>query len=437
LGQSSKFAAYSIRPSDTEARLVYYSEPNAPEAWPSWNAFAVPDHGDRITGLMVMKSYLYIIEQRNISSFTFKSVPGRDGFLFSKSNRGCLSNRCWVIVENVAYMLDEAGIHRFDGESSEHISAKITPIFSDPTYSYRLDWAAPEGQRRLWHAVHDPVSQFIRWFVDFIGQPRLTMAICYDYRRDRWWLERYPEAVTSSCDATIGYRRVLAGTTCQRISVLAEGFLDGIRGSVYGSFRGTVAAATATTIQAVPTEPPLPVNLAGVSVTITSGIAKGAVGIVIANLDEVTLEFWKPWPVAPRAGDTFLVGGVNFRWRNGWLPYLDSEEDYSRDVSVIFKPTSSSASFDLNLFFDYTHSPQVWTSSRSVDGVTTIHGSPDINILTDRTRGYAFQRMQSRREIYGQGSYFVSLEVAGSQGIEATRIFEIILNGVYSQARQH
>ena len=123
-GSSNKFAGYSIRPSDTESRLVYYSEPDLPEAWPSWNAFAVPDHGDEITGLMVFKSYLYIIERRHISQFTFKGVPGRDGFIFLKSHRGCISNRCYSIVEDAVYMLDESGVHRFDGDNSTHISAK-------------------------------------------------------------------------------------------------------------------------------------------------------------------------------------------------------------------------------------------------------------------------------------------------------------------------
>ena len=149
-GSSNKFAGYSIRPSDTESRLVYYSEPDLPEAWPSWNAFAVPDHGDEIIGLMVFKSYLYIIERRHISQFTFKAVPGRDGFIFLKSHRGCISNRCYSIVEDAVYMLDESGVHRFDGDNSTHISAKVNNIFNDPTYPYQLDWES--SSISSWHS---------------------------------------------------------------------------------------------------------------------------------------------------------------------------------------------------------------------------------------------------------------------------------------------
>lgn len=172
------------------------------------------------------------------------------------------------------------------------------------------------------------------------------------------------------------------------------------------------------------------------SLTITSGVAKGKSNIVVANLSDVTLEFLEQWEVVPQPGDTFMIGAVNWKWRNGWLPYIDQEEDYSRDLAAVFKPTSSDASFDLQLWFDYSDEPQNWTVPRSTDGVSTIAGSPDINISTDRARGYAFQRMQSRREQYGLSNYFVSLGASGFQGSEATRVFEFIVNGCYSQARK-
>ena len=433
-GSSNKFAGYSIRPSDTESRLVYYSEPDLPEAWPSWNAFAVPDHGDEIIGLMVFKSYLYIIERRHISQFTFKAVPGRDGFIFLKSHRGCISNRCYSIVEDAVYMLDESGVHRFDGDNSTHISAKVNNIFNDPTYPYTLDWGSSNVSH--WHSVQDTAEENVRWFVDFVGKPRLTHALCYDYRRDRWWIEQYPEAIIASCQTTIGHRRVVAGTTAGRIIVLGEGTLDGISSSVYGALRGTIDSATDTTITVAEAQPHIPSNLAGVSLTITSGVAKGKTGIIVANLSEVTLEFLEQWEVVPQPGDTFLIGAVNWKWRNGWLPYLDQEEDYSRDLAAVFKPTSSNSSFDLQLWFDYADEPQNWTVPRSTDGVSTIAGSPDINISTDRARGYAFQRMQSRREQYGLSNLLCLSRgqwLPGQRGNEGVRVHR---KWLYSQARK-
>ncbi len=400
-----------------------------PEAWPAWNAFAVPETGDEITGLMCMKSFLYIIEKRNIHSFTFKSDPGRDGFIFPKANRGCVNNRCWVIVEGNAYMLDEAGIHSFDGDGSTALSAKIHNLFNDPTFPYRLDWSADP---LLWHAVQDPVAEVIRWFVDFVGKERLTHAICYDYRRDRWWLEEYPEPVTSSCLSTIGYRRVLAGTTARRVVVLGEGTLDGVGTDISGVLSGTVLHATDVTISIDPATGVFASALAGVPVVITSGAAGGQRSI-IADSTADTLTLVSPLAIVPATGDMFQIGGIPWAWRGGWLPYVDDENDNARDVGVVFKPTAGSGALAFRLYHDYADTPKQWGVSRSIDGISTLAGDTDVVIDTNKVRGYAIQRMASHRERYALSDYFVSIELVGVQGAEPTRIFEVNLAGVYRE----
>ena len=60
--------------------------------------------------------------------------------------------------------------------------------------------------------------------------------------------------------ATIGHRRVIAGTTAGRVIVLGEGTLDGISSSVYGSLRGTIDSATDTTITVVEAQPHIPIK---------------------------------------------------------------------------------------------------------------------------------------------------------------------------------
>jgi hypothetical protein len=421
---TSPFALYLIRPSDIERRLVYNSEPNSPEAWPAWNAFSVPEHSDELTGLVVLNTFLYLVEQRHISSFTFKADPGRDGFIFLKSHRGCVNNRCMVTVEDVVYMLDEAGIHRFNGENSEHVSAKIHNLFNDPNYPYRVDWAA---DRTLWHACADPVNEVIYWFIDFQGQEALTHAICYDYRRDRFWLESYAESVTASTSATLGHRRVLAGTTARRIIVLDEGVLDGV-GADLGTAAKAILGSTPTSLEIDPGSTPFPENLSGVPLVITSGPAKGQRSVISTSSD-FAVEVVDQFPVQPGPGDIFQVGGIPWKWRGTFLPYVDETVDNPRDVSVIFKPTENPGSFDLRVYFDYQESPQTWGNTRSVDGVSYATGSPDITVDTKQVRGYAIQHIAGRRDRYARTNYFVQTELQGVQAIDPTRIYEVILAG--------
>jgi hypothetical protein len=428
-GPSNMFASYAIRPQHIERRLVYYSEPNLPESWPAWNAFAVPETSDEIVGLMQMKSFLYLIERRHIHSFTFKADPGRDGFIFPRTNRGCVNNRCWVIVEGAAYMLDEAGIHRFDGDGAQAISAKIHNLFNDPNYPYRIDWTADP---LLWHAVQDPVQEVIRWFVDMVGKERLTHAICYDYRRDRWWIEEYPEPVTSSCLCTIGYRRVIAGTTGRRVICLEEGTLDGIPADIGGVTSGPVLHATGTTLSIDAGAGGFPANLAGVPVVITSGDARGSVGIISESTAD-TLTLVEPLGIVPSAGDTFQVGGISWTWRGGWLPYVDEESDNARDVSLVFKPSGGQGSIVFRRYTDYNTEPVPNSVTRAIDGISTVAGSPDVFVDTQKSRGYAIHRSQSRRERYSLSDYFVSVELVGVQGGEPTRVFEVVLDGVFRE----
>ncbi len=161
------FTTYAIRPPAGERRFVYFSEPALPEAWPPWNAVSLPEDSDDITGLMVKGSFLYILERRHISKFTFQTDPARDGFVFLTTRRGCVNDRCHVQVEDTAYMLDEVGLHKFDGQTSEPISTPIQNLFQQMGLGgLQVNWQADQ---RYWHAAHDPVRDTIRWFIAMTG----------------------------------------------------------------------------------------------------------------------------------------------------------------------------------------------------------------------------------------------------------------------------
>jgi hypothetical protein len=422
-GPPSKFAACVVRPAPAERRLVYFSEPGQPEAWPPWNAVAVPEHGDEITGLMTIDSFLYVVERRHIHRLTFQSDPARDGFIFPRTNRGAINARCIAVVEGSAYMLDEAGIHAFDGDSSRPVSTPIRPLFLRGGLSgMQVDW---DADRTLWHAAHDPAQEMIRWFVTMVGREALRHAICFDYRLGRWWIEEYPSSITSSTVATIGHRRSLAGTRARRVVCLGEGTTDAAPADA--AIRGTVSSATATTL--VDSSAPFPENLAGAPVSIVDGTGVGQLREVAENTAD-TLTVVRPWDVTPDATSVYQIGGIRWEWKSGWFRFADDEASNPRDVEVVFRPLPSPASMDLELYYDHRDEPKTWSVNRKDDGVRTREGQSRIVIDMTTQGGYAMQRLSGHKETYAHGQRFVSARLSGVQGADRVQVFHVTINGV-------
>jgi hypothetical protein len=423
-GATDRLCFYAIRPAVGERRLVYFSEPHAPESWPAWNAFAVPDCSDTIRSLAVVGSHLYIVESRHIHKFTFNNDPAKDGFLFMSAARGCVNHRCCVVAGGVAYMLDEAGIHAFSGDESASISLPIQSLFyADGVSPYQIDWRT---DRTMWHASHDPTRETIRWFVDLVGHESLTTAICFDYSRRRWWLEDYSESITASCEATVGFRRSLAGTTARRVICLGEGSLDGIREDS-GPTSGEVVSGTS--ISASVAGLTLASNLAGTPVVLVSRTTGRKQRRVVADNTSDTVTVVDAWDQIPVAGDLLFLGGVPWKWRSGWFRFADDELENPRGLEISFQPITASSRLVANMYFDYAGSPRVWRADRDEDGIRLRNGNADIEVKSSTGRGYAIQRLYGHRESTGYGDKYVSVELAGVQGAEPARIYQLSIEG--------
>jgi hypothetical protein len=191
---SDLFAGYSIKAAPAERPLVYFSEAGLPEAWPAVNALSLPEDGDVVTGLMPMGSWLYVLKRRHAYRITAQANPRVDAFIFKAADRGCCNNRCWVIADETAYLLDEGGIHSFDGEAPTNISIPISTLFQNGPHLPRVNWSA----KRTFHAVWYPAHETIRWYVCLYGDFLPRHAICYAYRRQVWWIEEVPSPSGSS-----------------------------------------------------------------------------------------------------------------------------------------------------------------------------------------------------------------------------------------------
>lgn len=418
-----RFLNYTIRPDLGDRRLIFYSEPGLPESWPAYNAIAIPETNDTIVGLVSLGQYLYIVERLHTHRLTTQSDPA-DGFVFLACNRGSLSQRMMVVTDNEIYMLDEIGIHQFDGQGTKSISGPVQILFqADAATPYQIDWSADQT---LWHAAHDPRRDTIRWFVQMVGYDDLYFALCHNYRADRWWLEQYPTAMVSSTNATFGARRSLCGTDARRIVCLSEGTYDGITG--VGSTRGSVMLADETHITDLYASF---VSLEGSPVTIVSGTGRGQTRIIASTENwGSTLEVVEPWDVVPDGTSVYQVGGVPWHWRSGLFRFLDLEEETARDVEVVFKPVAEGATMEIQLHFDGSDTPRTWSRTITQDGVQTISGSSYIEVDLTTGRGWARQRLASHSGPYSFGDRYVAVVLSGVQAGEPVRISQVVVTGV-------
>lgn len=416
-------ADYAIRPAPGERRLIYYSEPSLPESWPAWNAIGLPEDGDEITGLMVKGSFLYILERRNIYKFSFQEDPSADGWCFLSTRRGCLNHRCQVDAEDDTYFLDDTGIHKFDGQNSEAISQPIQQLFQQGVGigPLQVDWSADQ---RLWHAAHDPVRDTIRWFVAMSGWREPRHAICYDYRRERWWLEEYPWPIHSSTIGTIGYRRSIAGSISRRVICLSEGTLDGLERGL--AQRGAVGAAGPLAL--IDPSAGFTPDLAGVPVQIVAGKGAGQARLVV-SATPTRLGLDRPWRIIPDATSTYQLGGVPWVWRSGWYAVTPDETENPRDLDLVYEPVRRPTTVDAQLFYDHAHRPRVWSIDTAQDGVTTAAGDPTIQFAINTPRGFSRQRLAGHADPYAYGDQFVSVRLAGVQATEPVQVYSVILRG--------
>ncbi len=422
-GPDDLFSFYAVRAAPSERRLIYYTPAGEPESWPAFYAIALQEDGDEITGLMSMSSFLYIIEREHVYRFTFKDDPATDGGVFLSSQRGCLNQRLWVQAEDVAYMLDEQGVHAFSGGQSEPISQSIQDLFRDDTDSpLRVNWSADQT---LWSASYSEVHATIRWFVAMTGSRLPRHALCYNYREQRWWIEEYKRPVCSSARARIGVVRVLAGVDHREVLALDSGWTDGPRDPT-GVLRGTVTAATAVSLS--DSSGNFTADMVNCAVFLTSGRGKGQWRRIVEVESGTRLNLVAPWLTTPDASTAYVVGGIDWRWRGGWFRYTeDIEASNSRDVEMVFAPQKV-GTMDLELAYNHSQVARVWSVAR--DGPAAVTAGQSL-VVVDMTfpEGLAALRIDGHRERAATGDRYVSPELSGVQVSEPVRVYRVTVNG--------
>jgi hypothetical protein len=422
-GPTDLFAHYAIRAPASERRLVYWTGAGTPEGWPPTYAFGVQEDGDEITGLMTMGSFLYVLERRHIYRFTFKDDPATDGGIFLSSRRGCLNARLWVQAEDVAFMLDEMGVHAFSGGESTPVSAPVQDLFRDDSDApLRINWGADST---LWHASYSEVHATVRFFVAMTGTKLPRHALCFNYRDRRWWIEEYRRPITSSTRGRIGTVRALAGTDHREVIALDVGWTEGARDPT-GSLRGTVTSSTALSLS--DTSATFASDLVNAPVFLSAGRGKGQWRRIVEVESGTRLNIDRPWLITPDETTEYVAAGVEFLWRSGWFRYADEEGSNPRDVEMVYQPMAA-GTMDLRVYHDRAGVGRTYSADRDGSAEVTAGENDVIVDLTD-SFGRATHRLEGHRERFVSGDQYVAVELAGVQAGVPVRIYRVTLNGV-------
>jgi hypothetical protein len=425
------FAAYSIQPPPAERRLVYFSEAGLPESWPPTNAIELQEDGDEITGLMAKGSFVFILERRHIYRLTFQSDPLTDGGIFLSGNRGCVNHRCWVDVEGTSYMLDEEGIHAFDG--GQQIQAAGSPVQQlfrpGELVQYQINWRASP----YFHAVHYAKQQTIRWFVALSGDELPRHAIAYNYRQQRWWLEEFRIPIGAS---TPGFVRnipvVLLGGPFRQVFLFWQNYLDGPDPTA-GTVRGTATSAgllsLTDTLAAFASS-----GVIGSPLAIVDGTGKGQMRQIVSVVGQ-TLGIDLPWSVMPDTTSVYQVGAIQYQYRCTWFPFAINEEWNERRLQMVFEPGKNAGTMDLRVMDDFSDTPTTWVTSipsGQGDGISNNAEVDKYSLIVDLTtkRGVVQKRFGWNKEMYIGGVRYGQCELGGFTNQDAVIVYQITFDGV-------
>lgn len=434
---TNPYAFYGLLPPQADGRTVYYSQPGNAEGFSALDAFTLPIDGDQITGLMSKSSFLFILERRHVYRYTFQVAPVRDGSLFPNADRGCVNHRCCVIVEDTAYMLDELGIHRFDGPQDDR-------SVSDPIQTYfRQDLAGPKinfNASRFFHAVLDAGAECILWFVALSGQYLPRHALVYYYKLDRWATEEYPFPVGSSFSGGFyrraplsaygaGRRQVFLGATARRVLARSASPLDAVDPHAGDTLLAVASSSTRTLTLAAPLTANLAQQAVGAPVVVARGRGAGQCRLV-ASASGTALALDRPWAVRPDATSVVQVGGFAWSWKSGWFRYADEQGSNARRVTVCCEPVTTDQRLTLRRYHDRSPVPVPASVGRAQDGVVVLKDSGDVEFrlrLLPSAEGDV--RFDAGRDRRGIAPSLVSLGLSGVAGEEAVVIHQLTFEG--------
>jgi hypothetical protein len=427
---TSLFAFYSIKPPPAFRRIVAYSEAGRPQSWPPTNQLSLQETGDEITGLMQKGAYIYILENRHIHKLTFANDPQSDGAVFMVANRGVVNQRCWIVVDDDAYMLDELGVQKFSGNSDvEHLSTVIQSIFHrDGISYYKINWK----WKQYFHATLNRQQEMIRWFVSMDGSRYPTVALCYQYRTNRWTIEGLPLAIGGTCFGWIdSIPTSFYGGLHRKIFAANTGTLDMVDGE-RGDVRSVPTSATSFTIGDTLSLWPT-FGIVNAPIAIVDGPGKGQIRKIV-EVDGNLLRIDVPWETIPTEESVYQIGAIHWRYRSGWMQLTTSERMVNRLFEVVYEPALAEQYANVRFFLNTNDFLAKWSADRSFDqggGFRVIRGDDEVTLDMTKTSGTARLSIPSHKEYLSIGDQeWTQYEVEGFTNLDVVRLYQFTYEGM-------
>lgn len=430
------FAQYAIKPSPGEAATLYFSEPGLPEAVPLFNAFTLPQDGDDVTGLANYSSFLWIFKRKKTYRMTAQTDPATDGFIFYAVGRGCVNHRCWAVVEENLYLLDEGGVYRTGGgDTVEQLSTPIQDLFRQRDGG-QINWSAS----RFFHCSYSPSEETLRWFISMRGSYLPRHAICLHYKTGKWWEEKYPTPIGASVVGRTGRptggwsdggnvgEQLYLGTTAGRV-LASGGVLDGVSVDGPGT-RGTVTSAGPDWLADARAR--FDPAWANVPVSIVSGRGAGQTRLVV-QATNIELHVDECWRVLPDTTSVYQVGGIPYKWTSGRMRYAGAEAQAGCSVELQFQPTAEPSVANLRFVQDFSLVPR--KMGRAVGrgqrpGGKAARGGAEYVVDMTEAGGTYWQRVDHHRENSVNAPRLLRVQIEGVSGESPARFGEVTLNGI-------
>jgi hypothetical protein len=424
-GTSDPISRYEIRFNDEERNRVYFSERGEPESVPSVNAVNLlldeTDNGP-VTALIPFGAFLWVTTPGRIYRWTYQVHPINDGNIYLSANRGCLNQRCWVLVDGLVYVMDREGCYRFNGGVPDSISDNIQDFFRD---GGGVNW----DNQRWFHVEAYQSEQTIKFFVCLDGSPYPKHALCYQYRTGAWWVEEYPWYIGHGDNAHIGSTtKLLVGTTHGRVMLTSSGLFDGPVKALDSRQVPVSVGIMQLTIGGTFT----PSDILYCDVVVVSGRGKGQRRRIVRADKSGLLLLSQPWHILPDDGAVIQIGGISWRYKSKTFRILDNESEGSRKVQVGYSVPDQPATMDLVRYLNRAKEPVDYQIDYDRgDGVITVDGRPEVTFdLLQNTDGWVYWSFDDQHDFRGPAPRWEEIAISGVQNKDHLEVHNIVIDGV-------
>lgn len=439
-GASTTGASVTIKPAPIEERLLYFSEADEPESVPITNAIAVQENTgnyDRATGLMPFGAFLWLLHERNIYPTTFVQQPDVDINISPPIARGCVSNQCWCIADNHAYLMDHIGIYRIGpGGEIESMTDAINNRFQDST----LAWS----QSKWWSAGYDPLERIVKFHVSFTEDSLTTPAfpkrsICIDIDTGEVYDEKYVFPISAPALITYGGRtRLTVGSTQPGASTVGVTCLasDGTSDWVSTALRGTVTQGFSTAIRDA-TNNWFDSSHVGAPIAIVRGTGQGQIRRIKAiTSTQATVDV--AFDVTPDTTSVYSVGAIEWSIKTGSDPLTKDANISERSIAVCYRPTTYDTEFQVQAYYDHSSSATPWSYTyNTTEGLKYTANNSKAQVETMLTRsslsnaiGYVQMQFPTPADSNFPINRFLSVRLSGYKDKEQQQIHTLLIEGV-------